>query len=133
MAEASGNLTAASGGEGVSQVTITLNNALSTDQWDTQCLIGVSGTYSGSNTVAIYGLLPGSTVEYPLNCVNQLALAAATGTLTPGANATVSWLCYCAGYAKIRIKCTAYTSGTMAVEMKSGKFLTGAPTNTPGR
>ena len=127
MARATGNLTATTGGEGVSVVTLPISQNVPPQEKDNQALIGASGTY-GTVTVTITGRIPGGTIYYPLNAVNLGTGQPTIGTtISPTNNTSNAWLVNLPDVDSVKINCTAVTSGTMAVEMYSSRVANVPP------
>lgn len=127
MARATGNLTATSGGEGVSVVTLAIPQNVPALERDNQVLIGVSGTY-GTVTTTVTGRIPGGTLYYPLNAINlgtgQPSIGAAMSYTN---NTSIAWLVNVPDVDSVKINCTAIASGTMAAEMWSSRVGPNAP------
>ena len=82
--------------------------------------ITVSGTYAGV-TFVIEASDDGGTTYYPLQCINN-ATGQAASTWTPGTNASASYDSAVGGYTHLRVRSTAWTSGTANVRMTAQSF-----------
>lgn len=102
-----------------------------------QVLLDVNGL--SSLIIELTGTFVGTTVfEYTINGTDWYALtvnvigSSATAT---GATAVGKWIANVAGFLMVRIRCTAYTSGTISVAMRavlsnSGSQINGGAINT---
>jgi hypothetical protein len=120
MASTTGTITSAS-----SVVTLTLPNTnRSDDTRDTQAFIGISGSYTGVTGVIEVQLVSGGT-WYPKHAMINGTGLVISGTITPGSNATTSWIVDIAGVYAVRFRATAWSTLTANVEIYSGKFHSG--------
>lgn len=91
----------------------------------------VSVTNRNVTTIAVYGTHAGVTfvIEatddgtnwYGLQCINN-ATGQAAATWTPGNNASASYDTAVGGYTQVRVRATAWTSGTMSVGISNQVF-----------
>jgi len=96
---ASGSLTASA-----QSVTLTLAS-------QSQVAVQVTGTWVG--TLQFEGTVDGTNFfAIPANAVNSSAVPVTSTT------ANGNWLIPCAGYNKVRVRCSAFTSGTIVVSMQ---------------
>lgn len=82
--------------------------------------VTVSGTYAGVSFV-VEASDNGGTTWFGLQCINN-ATGQASSTWTPGTNATASYDAAVGGYTHIRVRATAWTSGTAAIGVSSQVF-----------
>lgn len=89
------------------------------------CMVDLRGTFSGTFEVA--GTVDGTNwIAIPVRGVNIAAIgyvAAITGT------AAGVWIGGCLGYRKVRIRCTAYTSGSAVAYLSTSLAPDRAPQN----
>lgn len=82
--------------------------------------VSVSGTYAGV-TFVIEASDDSGTTWFPLQCINN-ATGQAGATWTPGTNALASYDSAIGGYTSMRVRATAWTSGSATVRMTAQSF-----------
>lgn len=82
--------------------------------------ISIRGTYAGV-TFIIEASDDGGTSWFPLQCIDN-ATGQAGSTWTPGANSSASYDSAVGGYTHIRVRATAWTSGTANVQLTGQSF-----------
>lgn len=82
--------------------------------------ISIAGTYAGV-TFVIEASDDGGTTYYPLQCINN-ATGQAAATWTPGTNTSASYDSAVGGYTHLRVRSTAWTSGTANVRLTAQSF-----------
>ena len=82
--------------------------------------ITISGTYAGVSFI-VEASDDGGTAWFPLQSINN-ATGQASATWTPGTNATASYDTAVGGYTHIRVRATAWSSGTTIVGVSSQVF-----------
>lgn len=95
-------------------VTITLNGA------GDSMLVSLTGNIAFTGTVVIEGSVNGTDFNYalPLAPLPLGAAVVSAGLALSGANAS-EYLVRIAGFAKVRARCSAYTSGTLTVALRT--------------
>ena len=82
--------------------------------------VTISGTYAGV-TFIVEASDDGGTTWFPLQCISNSTGQAGT-TWTPGTNALASYDSAVGGYTSLRVRATAFTSGTATVRLTGQSF-----------
>lgn len=82
--------------------------------------VTISGTYAGV-TFIIEASDDSGTTWFPLQCINN-ATGQAGNTWTPGTNAVASYDSAVGGYTNLRVRATAWTSGSALVRLTGQSF-----------
>lgn len=82
--------------------------------------VTISGTHAGV-TFVIEASDDSGTTWFPLQCINN-ATGQAGSTWTPGTNAAASYDSAVGGYTNLRVRATAWTSGSAVVRMTGQSF-----------